>query len=95
MVFNIVYLIYTLCYHPSKSKITNFLNAFITTAFIVCEIVFFIYDTTNKSTINQNLFSLVLLAIMGLMIILVLLWVVYRFIKYIREDIMGIKAMVE
>ena len=32
---------------------------------------------------------------MGIMILLVIIWVIYRFVKYIREDIMGIKPVVE
>lgn len=91
MVFNLVYLIYTVCYSPSKNKITNALNIFLMAGFIVCEIVLFIYNTSNKNTAYQSVISYVLLGLMGLMIITVLIWIVYRLIVFIRKDVMGIQ----
>jgi len=58
--------------------------------FIVIEIVFFVYSNSSMSTSYQNTISFVLLALMGLMTLLVVTWIIYRFIVYIREDIMGI-----
>jgi hypothetical protein len=91
MVFNLVYLIYTVCYAPSKNKITNMLNIFLMVAFIVCEIVLFIYNTSNKHTDYQNVISYVMLGLMGLMIITVLVWIIYRLIVFVRQDVMGIQ----
>jgi hypothetical protein len=95
MIFNLVYMIYTLCYSPSKSKLTNGLNAFLMVGFIVCEIVFFVYNTSTMSASYQNLISIVLLSIFGIMVLLVVVWIIYRFILYIREEIMGIKPAAE
>ena len=36
MVFNLIYLIYTFCYSPSKKSLTNYLNIFLMTGLIVC-----------------------------------------------------------
>lgn len=84
MVFNLVYMIYTLCYTPSKNKITNALNAFLMTGMIVIEIVLFIYNTSDKNSDYQELISIVLLALMGVLVLAVIVWIMYRLIVYIR-----------
>lgn len=45
------------------------------------------------STDQQNIFSVILLSIMGTLVVTVLVWILYRFIVYIREDVMGIKPV--
>ena len=91
MVFNLVYLIYTVCYTPSKRSVTNYLNVFLMFTLIVCEIVLFIYSISDMNADYQNLISIVLLCLMGLMILAVLVWIVYRFVLWVRHDIMGIE----
>ena len=90
MVFNLIYMIYTLCFTPSKWSVTNYLNAFLMTGFIVCEIVLFLYSISDMNANYQELISIVLLALIFLMILVVLVWIVYRFILFIRHDFMGI-----
>ncbi len=84
MVINVAYLIYTVCYTPSKNKLTNLLNSFLMIGLIVCEIVLFIYNTSNKNSSYQNTISVALLSIMGLLVFVTLVWIIYRLIVYIR-----------
>lgn len=93
MVFNLIYLIYTACYAPSKKMLTNALNIFLMAGLILIEIILFAYSTTAMSTDQQNIFSVILLSIMGTLVVTVLVWILYRFIVYIREDVMGIKPV--
>jgi hypothetical protein len=93
MVFNMVYLLYTLCYVPSKRSITNYLNIFLMAGMVVCEIVLFIYSISDKNSNYQNTISIALLSIMGFMVIVVLLWIIYRLILFIRQDLMGIQPI--
>lgn len=84
MVFNLIYIIYTVCYSPSKNKLTNALNSTLMVCFIVIEIVLFVYSGSSMTSSYQNTISLVLLGLMGLMVLLVITWIIYRFIVYIR-----------
>ena len=43
----------------------------------------------------QNTISIALLCLFGLMVLAVLVWVVYRFVLWIRHDVMGIAVPVE
>ncbi len=52
--------------------------------FIVCEIVLFVYSGSKMTSSYQNTISLVLLTVMGLMVLLVFTWIIYRFIVFIR-----------
>lgn len=85
MIFNLIYLIYTACYAPSKNKLTNALNILLMLGLIAIEIVLFWYSTTTMDTTTQNTYSIVLLSMMGTLVALVLVWIIYRLIVYIRE----------
>lgn len=92
IVFNLVVVIYYLCFKPSKSKISNYLNAFLHIAMILVEMVLFIYSTGDMTSESQTSTSYGLFAIMGISILSVLGWIIYRLIVYIREEWLGIKA---
>jgi len=84
IVFNLVYLIYTLCFTPSKNTLTNMLNAFLMVGFIALEVVLFIYNNSTMSASYQNTISIALLSIMALMLFVVILWIIYRLVGFIR-----------
>lgn len=91
MVFNLVYLIYTLVFKPSLYKFTNRLNMFISLCFIALEAVLFAYTTTSKSPDQQQTTSLICLAIEGLMMVLIVIWMIYRLLILIAERCFGKK----
>lgn len=95
MVFNIVYIIYTLCFMPSKSKLTNILNTTIHSFMILFEIVLFVYNISDKSSAYQITISYVLLSLMGTLIVFILAWVVYRLVMFIRVQFCGYVPPVE
>jgi hypothetical protein len=84
MVFNMLMIVYTLCYKPSKSALTNYLNIFIHTAMISLEIVLFLYQISEKSSAYQNTISYASFAIIGVAAIAVFVWIFYRLVVYIR-----------
>ena len=90
MVFNMIYLLYTVWYSPSKLKLTNYLNAALMMGMITVEIVLFVYSISDKNADYQNFISVVLLGLMGTMVFMVLLWASYRLVLWIRKDLMGI-----
>jgi len=57
IVFNLVYIIYTLCYTPSKSKLTNIINTTIHVFMIAYEIVLFIYSISDMNSNYQMVIS--------------------------------------
>ncbi len=57
---------------------------------IIHEIVQFIYLNSSMSSSYQNTISYGLFAIIGVTIGVVLLWIIYRFIVYIRQEFFGI-----
>ena len=85
IVFNLVYLIYITCYSPSTSKLTNLVNAVIYSGFIICELLLFTFQMSDKSGTSMNSYSLALLAIMGCMVLLTLFWIIYRAILHVRH----------
>jgi len=84
MVFNLVCIIYILCYTPSTSKLTNALNITIHLFMIIYEIVLFIYSISDMNSNYQMTISLVLISLLGILIGLVIIWIIYRLIMYIR-----------
>lgn len=91
IVFNITMLVYTLCFKPSKSNATNYLNAFIHLAMITYEIVLFLYQVSEKSSAYQNTISYGLFSIIGVTVLTVFAWIIYRLVLFVREEFFGIK----
>jgi hypothetical protein len=73
-----------MCYQPSKSKVTNVINGVISLGFIVYEALFFGYNLSDKQASDQMSWSIGLLTVSGLLIVMVLCWILYRFILFIR-----------
>lgn len=61
---------------------------------IIYEIVLFIYDTSDKNTTYQATISLVLLSLMGVAIVIVVGWMLYRLVTFIRVEYFGWKPPV-
>jgi hypothetical protein len=85
IVFNIVMIVFTLCFKPSKHNATNYLNAFIHISMVLYEIVLFVYGNSSMSASYQNTISYGLFAIIGATVLTVFAWIIYRLILYIRE----------
>ena len=64
---------------------------FISLCFIALEAVLFAYTTTSKSPDQQETTSLICLAIEGLMMVLIVIWMIYRLLILIAERCFGKK----
>lgn len=95
MVFNLILLIYTLIFKPSLYKFTNRLNIFISLCFIVYEALLFRYTIAEKTDQEQNTTSIACLAIQGLIILVIIIWMIYRFLILIAERCFGKKYSYE
>ena len=82
--YNIIFLLYFFIFRPSLYKVTNRLNIFICLCFIAIESILFGYTVTSKSASDQQTTSILCLSVSGLLIVMILLWMVYRFVNYIR-----------
>ena len=85
LVFNLIFLLYFLIFKPSLYKVTNRLNIFICLFFIAIEIVLFLFTITLKTSSDQETISIVCLALEGLMILIIIIWMIYRFVILIAK----------
>lgn len=90
MTMNAVYFFYNLIYKPSVSKMTNYMNMFVTAGFMAYEMCLFAYGLTNKGAIIQQQFSLILLAIAGVILVGIVAWILFRFFMFIKVDLLKI-----
>lgn len=66
---------------------------FVSFGFITYEICLFVYGVTDKGASAQNQWSLALLAIAGVVLVGILCWVLYRFVMFIKIDVLGIMSV--
>jgi hypothetical protein len=90
MTMNAVYFFYNLIYKPSVSKMTNYMNMFVTAGFMAYEMCLFAYGLTNKGAIIQQQFSLILLAIAGVVLVGIVAWILFRFFLFVKVDLLKI-----
>lgn len=50
---------------------------------------------SDKNSSYQNLISIVELALIGVMVLAVLVWIVYRFVLHVRHEWLGVPYPVE
>lgn len=91
MVLNLICLLYYLIFKPSLYKVTNRLNIFICVCFLAIEIILFSYTIGQKTSSTQQLVSILCLSVSGLLVIVILLWIIYRFAIYLRESCCDVK----
>ena len=84
MVFNLFNIAYTYCYTPSVYRYTNYLNIFIHLSMIVYEIIFLLYSVSDQSSVYQQTISIALFIIIGIVMMVVIIWMIYRMIVAIR-----------
>jgi hypothetical protein len=87
---NGVYFFYNLIYKPSLSKITNYINMFVSLGFVAYEICLFAYGLTDKGATIQQQFSLILLAIPGVVLVGIIAWILFRLFLFIKLDLLKI-----
>lgn len=66
---------------------------FVSVGLIAYEICLFIYGITDKGASAQNQWSLILLIIAGIVLTGILFWIMYRFVMFIKIDILGIMTV--
>jgi len=91
MVINLTYIVVTLCYKPSRNAPTNYVNVFVHLVMIGMEIVLFFYQISTKSYTYQTTISYVLLSLIGVAVLAVFAWALYRSVLFIREECYGIR----
>ena len=87
---NAVYFFYTLIYKPAISKLTNYMNMFVSLGFVGYEISLFAYGLTDKGATIQQQFSLILLAIVGVILAGIIGWILFRLFMFIKVDLLKI-----
>lgn len=87
---NGVYFFYNLIYKPAQSKMTNYMNMFVALGFVGYEICLFAYGLTDKGATVQQQFSLMLLAIAGVVLVGIIAWILYRLFLWIKIDLLKI-----
>ncbi len=65
---------------------------FVSLGFVSYEISLFVYAISDQSASVQQQWSFVLLAIAGFVLVGIILWILYRFITYVKVDVLGIQA---
>ncbi len=84
---NIVFMTYCMCFTPSKSKITNYVNFAIEIGYIVIEGLFYAYfKLENKNSEEQVGFAFTMIAVQGVILLVVFLWAFYRMICDFKES---------
>lgn len=87
LMINFVFMCYYLCFMPSASKMTNYLNFFIETGYIVLEGLFYGYFKLDFKTAEEQAgFSITFITVEALIIFVVFLWVLYRFIELFKSS---------
>ena len=66
---------------------------FVSLGFVAYEICLFVYGVTDKGASAQNQWSLALLSIAGVVLIGILFWIAYRFVMFIKIDILKIMTV--
>lgn len=85
LVFNFVNLLYYFIFKPSLYKFTNRLNIFLCLCFMGLEAVLFAYSITTMTLEEQNTYSILALVVTGLILVVIFIWMIYRFIIFMRE----------
>ena len=84
---NIVFMTYCLCFTPSKSKLTNYVNIAIELGYILIEGLFYGYfKLENKVSEEQIGFSFALITIQALILLIVFMWAFYRLICDFKQS---------
>ena len=66
---------------------------FVSLGFIAYEICLFVYGVTDKGASAQNQWSLALLSIAGIILVGILFWIMYRFVMFVKIEILGIMTV--
>lgn len=90
IVMNLVYFFFNLIYKPAIAKMTNYVNMFVALGFVGYELVLFIYGLSEKGAGVQQQFSVLLLAIAGVVLAVVGAWILYRLFEYVKTDLLHI-----
>ena len=86
IVVNVLFLLYTGCFMPSKSKLTNAINITIDTSYIILAGMFYGYHRLeNKNLDEQTGFGIALITIHAIVLLIMFIWLVYRFFMMISE----------
>lgn len=84
---NLVFMAYIMCFTPSKSKLTNYVNLAIEIGYVIIEGMFYAYFKLEDKTLEeQNGFAYGLIAVEGLVVVVAFLWMVYRFVADLKES---------
>lgn len=87
MMVNFVFMSYYMCFTPSKSKITNYLNFSVEVGYILIEALFYAYfKLDTKNTDAQNGFSIALICIEALIIFISFIWLMYKYITVFKSS---------
>ena len=87
---NAVYFFFNLIFKPAVAKGTNYINMFVSLGLIGYEIALFAYGLTDKGAVIQQQFSLILLAVPGVVLVALAAWILFRLFMYIKMDLLGI-----
>jgi hypothetical protein len=76
-----------MCFTPSKSKITNYVNFAIEIGYIVLEGLFYGYfKLENKTSEEQLGFAFTMIAVQALILLVVFVWAFYRMIADFKQS---------
>jgi hypothetical protein len=82
---NILFLSFYICYRPAKAPLTNTICILLEIGLVLLIALFIAYDKLDtKDITNQLGFSIAMIVIEAIMMIIVLLWAIYRLILVIR-----------
>jgi len=81
---NIVYFFFNLIYKPAISKLTNYINMFVSLGFITYEICLFAYGLSDKGAIIQQQWNVALLIVAGIILVGISSWILYRLFLYVK-----------
>jgi hypothetical protein len=84
---NIVFMTYCMCFTPSKSKVTNYINFAIEIGYIVIEGLFYGYFKLENKTAEEQLgFACTLIAVQALILLFVFIWAFARMVSDFKQS---------
>ena len=83
---NLIFLMYTGCFMPSKSTITNAINITIDSSYVILAGMFYGYHRLKDKTLDEQTgFGIALIAIHSIVLVAMFIWLCYRTAKMIGE----------